>query len=180
MSNRFRNGLSVFMLVVLATRAFGAGFLTRELVNGRGNSPLVHANEDMELFNEAWGLIQDNFLGSMPDSRTVTYGAIRGSLATLNDPYTVFIEPAAREVERERLQGTIGGIGANISRSEETGEVLLETIPGNPADAAGKAPSSATAASATRGPASCGRNRPSRWISCRTPGWPPRPCRGPR
>ncbi|HRO22802.1 MAG TPA: S41 family peptidase [Promineifilum sp.] len=137
MSNRFRNGLTVFMLVILAAGAFGAGYLTRELVNGRGNSSLVHATEDMELFNEAWGLIQGNFLGSIPDSRAVTYGAIRGSLATLNDPYTVFIEPAAREVERERLQGTFGGIGAYISRSEETGEVLLEPIPGNPAEAAG-------------------------------------------
>ncbi len=137
MSNRFRNGLTVFMLVILAAGAFGAGYLTRELVNGRGNSPLVHATEDMELFSEAWSLIQGNFLGSLPDSRAVTYGAIRGSLATLNDPYTVFIEPAAREVERERLQGTFGGIGAYISRSEETGEVLLEPIPGNPAEAAG-------------------------------------------
>ena len=91
----------------------------------------------MDLFNEAWGLIQDNFLGGIPDSRVMTYGAIRGSLATLDDPYTVFIEPAAREVERERLQGTFGGIGAYISRSEETGEVLLEPIPGNPAEAAG-------------------------------------------
>jgi len=137
MSNRFRNGLTVFMLVILAAGAFGAGYLTRELVNGRGNSPLAHADEDMDIFNEAWGLIQDNFLGGIPDSRVVTYGAIRGSLATLDDPYTVFIEPAAREVERERLQGTFGSIGAYISRSEETGEVLLEPIPGNPAEAAG-------------------------------------------
>jgi carboxyl-terminal processing protease len=42
-----------------------------------------------------------------------------------------------REVERERLQGTFGGIGAYISRSEETGEVILEPIPGNPAELAG-------------------------------------------
>lgn len=137
MSNRFRNGLTIFMLVILAAGAFGAGYLTRELVNGRGNSPLAHADEDMDLFNEAWGLIQDNFLGSVPDSRVVTYGAIRGSMATLGDPYTVFIEPAAREVERERLQGTFGGIGAYISRSEETGEIVLEPIPGNPAESAG-------------------------------------------
>ena len=137
MSNRFRNGLTVFMLVVLAAGAFGAGYLTRELVNGRGNLSLAHADQNMDLFNEAWGLIQDNFLGGIPDSRVMTYGAIRGSLATLDDPYTVFIEPAAREVERERLQGTFGGIGAYISRSEETGEVLLEPIPGNPAEAAG-------------------------------------------
>lgn len=137
MSNRFRNSLTVFMLVLLAASAFAAGYLTRELVNGRGSSPLAHADENMDTYFEAWDLIRNNFLGDIPDSRAVTYGAIRGSLTTLNDPYTVFIEPAAREVERERLQGTFGGIGAYISRSEETGEVLLEPIPGNPAEAAG-------------------------------------------
>jgi carboxyl-terminal processing protease len=125
------------MLVLLAASAFAAGYLTRELVNGRGSSPLAHADENMDTYFEAWDLIRNNFLGDIPDSRAVTYGAIRGSLTTLNDPYTVFIEPAAREVERERLQGTFGGIGAYISRSEETGEVLLEPIPGNPAEAAG-------------------------------------------
>lgn len=127
------------MLVILAVSAFAAGFLTRELVDGRDTSTLAHAEQDSEqaLFQEAWSLIENNFFGSLPESRQVTYGAIRGSLATLNDPYTVFIEPAAREVERERLQGSFGGIGAYITRSEETGEVTLEPIPGNPAEAAG-------------------------------------------
>jgi carboxyl-terminal processing protease len=137
MSDRIRNGLTVFMLVILAVSAFAAGYVTRELVNGRGGSSLAHAEQEMSLFFEAWDLIEENFLGEMPESREVTYGAIRGSLAALEDPYTVFIEPAVREVERERLQGTFGGIGAVISRSEETGEVLLEPIPGNPAEAAG-------------------------------------------
>lgn len=126
------------MLVILAVSAFAAGYLTRELVNGRAGSSLAHAEQDeMALFQEAWALVENNFLGTLPDSRQVTYGAIRGSLATLDDPYTVFVEPAAREVERERLQGSFGGIGAYITRSEETGEVKLEPIPGNPAEAAG-------------------------------------------
>lgn len=127
------------MLVILAASAFAAGFLARELVDGRNNATLAHAEPDEEtaLFQEAWALIEGNFLGTLPESRQVTYGAIRGSLATLNDPYTVFIEPAARDVERERLQGSFGGIGAYITRAEETGEVTLEPIPGNPAEAAG-------------------------------------------
>ena len=127
------------MLVILAASAFAAGFLARELVDGRNNATLAHAEPDEEtaLFQEAWALIEGNFLGTLPESRQVTYGAIRGSLATLNDPYTVFIEPAARDVERERLQGSFGGIGAYSTRAEETGEVTLEPIPGNPAEAAG-------------------------------------------
>jgi len=139
MSNRFRNGLTIFMLVILAVSAFAAGYLTRELVNGRASS-LAHAEQSMSLYYEAWDLIQDNFIGALPDSQKMTYGAIRGSMASLDDPYTVFIEPAVREVERERLQGTFGGIGAYITRSEETGEVILDPIPDNPAEAAGILP----------------------------------------
>ncbi|HQF72032.1 MAG TPA: S41 family peptidase, partial [Promineifilum sp.] len=139
MTNRLRSGLTIFMLLILVASAFAAGFLARELVDGRNDATLAHAGQDEEtaLFQEAWSLIEQNFLGALPESRQVTYGAIRGSLATLNDPYTVFIEPAARDVERERLQGSFGGIGAYITRSEETGAVTLEPIPGNPAEAAG-------------------------------------------
>ena len=137
MSNRLRNGLTVFMLVILAASAFVAGYLTRELVNGENSSTTVHADQEMSLYQEAWELIEENFLGSIPGSRELTYGAIRGSMETLNAPYTIFVEPAVREEERERLQGTFGGIGAYVVRSEETGDVLLEPIPGNPAEAAG-------------------------------------------
>ncbi len=72
-----------------------------------------------------------------PRDTAVTYGAIRGSLSALNDPYTVFIEPAVRDLERENLQGRFGGIGAYIRRDDTTGVVTLEPIPGNPAEAAG-------------------------------------------
>lgn len=137
MSDRLRNGLTIFMLVILGVSAFVAGYLTRELVGVRGNGSLAHAEQDMSLFNEAWGLVRQNFLGTVPSERDIAYGAIRGSLSELDDPYTIFIEPAERAVERERLQGTFGGIGAYLTRSAETGEVLLEPIPGNPAEAVG-------------------------------------------
>jgi carboxyl-terminal processing protease len=72
----------------------------------------------------------------MPSSQQVAYGAVRGALNTLNDPYTVFIEPVVREQERDSLRGNFGGIGATIVRLE-SGEAVLEPIPGNPAERAG-------------------------------------------
>jgi carboxyl-terminal processing protease len=134
MSNQLRNGLTVFMLVLLAVSAFLAGYLTRELTGVRHDA---YAQEDMSLFWEAWGHVQDTFIGEIPADNAITYGAIRGSLGTLNDPYTVFIEPAVRDVERESLQGRFGGIGAYIRLDDATGVVTLEPIPGNPAEAAG-------------------------------------------
>jgi carboxyl-terminal processing protease len=134
MSNQLRNGLTVFMLVLLAVSAFLAGYLTRELTGVRRDA---YAQEDMSLFWEAWGHVQDTFIGEIPADNAITYGAIRGSLGALNDPYTVFIEPAVRDVERESLQGRFGGIGAYIRLDDASGVVTLEPIPGNPAEAAG-------------------------------------------
>lgn len=129
-----RNGITVFMLVFLTVSAFLAGYLARELTGGRSEA---FALADMPLFEEAWGHVQTSFIGDIPDPTAVTYGAIRGSLNTLDDPYTVFIEPAVRELERESLQGSFGGIGATIARDEATGTITLTPIPGNPAEAAG-------------------------------------------
>jgi carboxyl-terminal processing protease len=81
--------------------------------------------------------VQNNFIGDLPAPKEMAYGAIRGVVASLNDPYTVFVEPVVRTQEREQLQGSFGGIGAYLSRPVDGGEVFLEPIPENPAALAG-------------------------------------------
>lgn len=135
MSNRMRNILTVLLLIVLVSSGFVAGYFIRDLT-AISEEP-VYAQEDFEVFWEAWDRIEQSFLGEMPEGRQRTYAAIRGSMEALNDPYTVFIEPVAREHEREQLQGRFGGIGAYVSRPEDGGPVILEPIPGNPAETAG-------------------------------------------
>jgi carboxyl-terminal processing protease len=51
------------------------------------------------------------------------------------DPYTVFVEPQARELERDQLAGRFGGIGANIEA--DTAGFLLRPVPDQPAAQAG-------------------------------------------
>lgn len=130
-----RNGLTIILLIVLVLSAFIAGYFIRDFLSSRDAS--VYAQEDFDVFWEAWGRIDDSFLGEMPDSRQRTYAAIRGSMDILDDPYTIFVEPVAREHEREQLQGRFGGIGAYVRRPEDGGPIILEPIPGNPAEAAG-------------------------------------------
>jgi len=120
---------------MLVISAFVAGYFIRDILSA--NDASVYAQEDFEVFWEAWGRIEDSFLGEIPDGRQRTYAAIRGSMEALDDPYTIFVEPVAREHEREQLQGKFGGIGAYVSRPEDGGPVILEPIPGNPAEAAG-------------------------------------------
>ena len=47
--------------------------------------------------------------------------------ATLDDPYTVFVEPQPREMERDSLRGSFGGIGAYVAQNEG-GEFVLELV----------------------------------------------------
>lgn len=137
MSHRTRNIATVLMVVMMAAAAFAAGFLANDFVRGvRAEDRATVSAEEFGVFWEAWDRVQETFIDDLPASNEVVYGAIRGSLRELDDPYTVFIEPVAREEERVRLQGTFGGIGANVFRDEE-GNVVLEPLRGNPAEAAG-------------------------------------------
>ena len=75
---------------MLVISAFVAGYFIRDILSTRDAS--VHAQEDFEVFWEAWGRIEDSFLGEIPNGRQRTYAAIRGSMETLDDPYTIFME----------------------------------------------------------------------------------------
>ncbi len=139
MTNRIRNLLLIPLLLLLIASAFGAGFLTSDYLRFQHGGPLAAADSSdrLHLFWEAWGFVQNHYLGELPDDNELAHSAIRGALSSLNDPYTVFIEPVAREQERITLRGTFGGIGATLSRPDEDGDIILDPIPGNPAEAAG-------------------------------------------
>ncbi len=87
-------------------------------------------------FWEAWALVEEYFYGELPPAQERTYGAIRQALTLLNDPYTVFVEPQPRELERDRLRGAFGGIGVALESNPE-GDILLSPHPDSPAERAG-------------------------------------------
>ncbi|MBK9055553.1 MAG: S41 family peptidase [Chloroflexi bacterium] len=141
MSNRALNILAIVMVIAMATLAFIAGYFFNDYTETRPSTNVANngdslVGDDFTIFWEAWGWVERSFIGEMPSSQQVAYGAVRGALNTLNDPYTVFIEPVVREQERDSLRGNFGGIGATIVRLE-SGEAVLEPIPGNPAERAG-------------------------------------------
>lgn len=137
MTKSRRDIILIGLVVGLVLLSFGAGFLANELVQARsGGSEAFSNGDDLSVFWEAWGWIERSYLGSLPGTDETTYGAVRGALSTLGDPYTIFVEPIDRQQERERLRGNFGGIGAVLERDEE-GNLVLEPIAGNPAEAAG-------------------------------------------
>jgi carboxyl-terminal processing protease len=129
----------LFLLAVLVTGmvlgAYGAGIGTAWLLM-RSRTAGTDEAAEFGVFWEAWDLVQDRFFGELPDMQQVSWGAIRGAIATLNDPHTTFLEPQPRQREREELSGRFGGIGAYITKAED-GTIFLDPMPDLPADQAG-------------------------------------------
>jgi carboxyl-terminal processing protease len=136
MTNQRREYLAIALIVLLAILSFGAGFLFNDLILEHGESLFREDRGDLGIYWEAWGHINENFIGDIPNQQQLSYGAVRGSIDTLEDPYTFFVEPDVRDKEKVRFRGNFGGVGATLLRNEE-GFVILAPIPGNPAEAAG-------------------------------------------
>ncbi len=94
------------------------------------------SSEPLGVFWEAWDHIEQYFYGESPSPSERTYGAIHEALLLLNDPYTVFVEPQPRELERDRMRGTFGGIGVTLWRNAEY-QILLSPYHDSPAERAG-------------------------------------------
>ncbi len=123
-------------LVTLVIFSAGAllGFGARELMVN--DQPNPEAEQNLALYWEVWNRVSEQFYGGVPTDANTTYGAIRGSLATLNDPYTIFLEPEPAAKEKAQLEGQFGGIGAYVQQNE-AGEIVLNPMRGQPAEQAG-------------------------------------------
>ncbi len=77
--------------------------------------------------------------GRLADSQDLTYAAIDGALASLHDPYTVFLTPREKRQLTEFIQGgDFGGIGIYIGKDAKTNQVnVILPIAGTPAARAG-------------------------------------------
>lgn len=126
-------------VLVLLFAGFVVGFYYG--ANG-GAAPLLQqtttssTSADFGLLERVWGILEDRYLGKPLDRSAAVYGAIRGMLASLDDPYTVFLSPdEAQEFEQE-IQGTFEGIGAEIGIKRGS-LVIIAPLADSPAERAG-------------------------------------------
>jgi carboxyl-terminal processing protease len=122
----------VFLSIIVLVSAFGAGFGVAQVVPLSALPILRNDSASLDTFWQVWRLVEHDFLGTLPSNQARVYGAIHGSLATLDDPYTVFIEPQSHQREKEDLQGSFGGIGVTMRRNAQ-GDLVLSPMPGSPA-----------------------------------------------
>lgn len=126
-----------FIVIALLWSAilFGAGWMAHSVSGLMGAAPPA-APRGISLLDEVWEHVQSSFVGDVPTDTVRNYGVVRGALTTLNDPYTVLVEPQPRAMERDRMRGEFGGIGVDIRQNDE-GRIVLTPRPDSPALAAG-------------------------------------------
>lgn len=131
---RILAALTAMSMVVLA---FVAGYAAYPLLHPTV-APALEASprtDAMATFWQVWDLLDRDFYGVKPDAQTRTYGAIAGMVARFGDPYTYFVEPQPRALERDQLAGKFGGIGATLEQTDAGW--LLHPLPDQPAARAG-------------------------------------------
>lgn len=105
-------------------------------------TPVVPITEDFDyqILQDVLELLDEQFYGEIPDGKTLAYGAIRGMLLTLDDPYTSFIDPQVTAILNEDASGSFEGIGAMVNMRDDGYLEIASLIPGQPAEAAGVLP----------------------------------------
>jgi carboxyl-terminal processing protease len=92
---------------------------------------------DLSLFWETWNGMEENYLYKEKLAvEDQVYGAIKGMIRSLGDPYTVFMTPEETKKFEENIAGEFEGIGAEIAiRNKQL--LIVTPLKGSPAQMAG-------------------------------------------
>jgi carboxyl-terminal processing protease len=129
--------------VLLLAIAFYGGYyfgnnndeITNLEIPENGESELL--NSDFSLFWDSIKIIKNKFYkpDNIEDSN-ILYGAIEGAMSSLGDPYSTFFNPSDAKKFEEDIQGSFGGIGAEIGIRD--GQlIVVAPLKGNPAELVG-------------------------------------------
>ena len=152
-----QRGVRRIALLALAGAGALAGVvvLGSDLIIGSSTAAII-SDSPKEVMDEAWQIVFRDYLdttGKYTEDRWKTlrkdvlnksygntkdaYEAIRGMLATLDDPYTRFLDPREFKEMQIDTSGELSGVGIQLSLDKDTKElIVVSPIDGSPASRA--------------------------------------------
>ncbi|MDH5596787.1 MAG: S41 family peptidase [Candidatus Peregrinibacteria bacterium] len=95
---------------------------------------------NMQLFWDAWSILSANYVDPHAlVTQEMVYGAIKGMVRSVDDPYTTFMTPKENKEFQDSLQGHLEGIGAELTLRNGL-LTVISPLKGSPAQAAGLQP----------------------------------------
>ena len=143
-----KNTTKILIIISIIVFIFGVGFkigeytgkknLNKNLYNATGSSNQEKINNiDFSLFWETWDKLADKYIDKKKiDTQKMFYGAIKGMVASLNDPYTFFLTPEENKETKKDLEGKFSGIGAQLGMKNNQ-IIIIAPIKDSPAEKAG-------------------------------------------
>lgn len=137
-------GTIIFGIVVFLAGIY-VGFENRpsvQKVTGLFNkeTTAAAAETDFNAFWKAWRAVDEKFPGA--DNTTNAdrmYGAIKGMLASFDDPYTTFFTPSENTIFETEINGAFSGVGIELGEKDGILTVIAP-LKNTPADKAGILP----------------------------------------
>jgi carboxyl-terminal processing protease len=120
------------LVALLGLSLLGSGYLIGYL--HRASSDEISAS--YPLLDEARALVVEHYFGEIPDEIVLQRGMIHGMVSKIGDRFTIYVEPAANELQADDLMGRFGGIGAHLTKDDE-GFFHVVPYPDGPAYKAG-------------------------------------------
>ena len=98
------------------------------------------ATIDMDVFWEAWSYVQADYHDPAKiDQKTMVDGAVAGMVASLGDPYTMYLPPDDNKRSGEDLAGAFFGVGIELGYKNEV-LAVVSPLADSPAAKAGVQP----------------------------------------
>jgi carboxyl-terminal processing protease len=120
---------------------FNKGYSETKNINITGINDGATPSEvtaDFSLFWQEWNLLKNTQLDAKSVSdQQLLYGAMTGLANSYNDPYTVFFDPSDATQFLSDVQGSFGGIGAELGSDANGQLIIIAPLKGTPAAAAG-------------------------------------------
>lgn len=147
MMKTFKKIIIIIGILYLAVIFYFAGYLIghKNFVFEKNYSPKLVNTElkkpqeiDFSVFWKAWEIVSQKYVGEFSPKKLV-YGAVKGMVEALGDPYSSFMEPSENGRLLEELSGEFDGIGAELSIKDGKLTVIAP-LDGSPAQKAGLKP----------------------------------------
>jgi len=93
---------------------------------------------DVSLLWDVWNKLENKYIGVL-DHQKMIYGAAKGLVESLGDPYTVFFQPVDTKTFKDDISGSFEGVGMEITVKEGS-LIVVAPLDGTPAKRAGILP----------------------------------------
>lgn len=134
---------TIFVLILMVVTGglgycWGSRQINLPLVTINRQLPSDKQNLDFNLFWQVYDRLNQAFFDRQAlKPQAMIYGAIKGLVTSLGDPYSVFLTPEENKDSKDDLNGSFEGVGIQLGYKNDNQLVVIAPLAGLPAETAG-------------------------------------------